>query len=146
MNTQDAVVHLTANFSLIRVGTAEDGSPEYDYATPIQFTACVLDDERLTLIHPFADLDSDLPPDLERRLLEANLNGAGTGAGQIGRHPTLGLALIEVLDCEPLHIASFQKRFVDFMMHAEFLGSEVIPELLQERSVDSDDMAQAIRG
>lgn len=146
MNTQDAVVHLTANFSLIRSGVTEDGAPEYDYETPIAFTACVIDENLLMLVHPLSISEEALTPDLERRLLEANLNGIGTGAGQIGRHDVLGLSLIEVIDCEPLYITSFQKRFVEFMMHAEYLDHEVMPGLLADRLAEDDDLAHAIRG
>ena len=132
MFATDAIAELTTHFRLDRVGMDAEGNTDYDFASGFAFTATELDDTRLRLIAVLPGLDGRLPAGVKRRLLESSINGAETGAGQIGRHPTLGIALIEVVDCGPLTVEEFRLRMVDFMLHAEYWRSDGVDRLLAE--------------
>lgn len=132
MFATDAIAELTAHFRLDRVGQDADGNTEYDFDSGFAFAATELDDTRLQLIAALPGLEGRLPAEVKRRLLEAGINGVETGAGQIGRHPTLGIAVIEVVDCGPLTVEDFRRRMVDFMLHAEYWRSDGIDRLLSE--------------
>ena len=132
MFATDAIAELTTHFRLDRVGMDGAENAEYDFDSGFAFTAVELDDTRVQLIAPIPGLEGRLAPEVRRRLLEASINGVETGPGQIGRHPTLGIALIEVVDCGPLTLEDFRLRMVDFMLYAEYWRSEGLDRLLAE--------------
>jgi hypothetical protein len=139
MFATDAIAELTAHFRLDRVGMVADGNAEYDFDNGFAFTATELDDTRLQLVAVLPGLDGRLSPEVRRRLLEASVNGVETGPGRIGRHPTLGIALIEALDCGPLTVEDFRLRVVDFMLHAEYWRSEGVARILSEAAPPPSD-------
>jgi len=132
MLATEAITELSAHFRLDRAGADPDGNLDYDFDRGFTFTATILDDTHLQLTAPLPDLPDPPPAALARRLLEAGLNGAETGAGAIGRHPALGLALIEVVECGPLDLDAFRLRLVDFMLHAEYWRSEWVARVQAE--------------
>lgn len=132
MLATDAIAELAAHFRLDRVGMGPDDAAEYDFDNGFRFTLAELDETRVKLIAVLPGLDGRLAAEVKRRLIEACVNGAETGAGQIGRHPTLGIALIEVVDCGPLTVEGFRGRMVDFMLHAEYWRSEGVARVQAE--------------
>ena len=122
MNASDALDILLQTFPIVREGLSLDGSPEYDFAGDFPFVAAEVGDNHVRLTVPLPDLHRALQsnPALARRLLSGMVQGAETGAGQIGVHPTLGTALIEVIDCRLLDRSDFQLRFVNFSLYAEY--------------------------
>lgn len=132
MFATDAIDHLIAHFDLLAAGPDPQGNPTYDFTGKFTFTATELDPTHLQLAADLPDLNGVDRPALTRRLLEASVQGAETGAGQIGLHPTLGMALIQTLDTTPLDLALFEMRFVDFSLYAEYWRIEGAARVLAE--------------
>ncbi len=126
MNASDALDILLQTFPIQRAGLSIDGYPEYDFAGDFPFVAAEASETEVRLTMPLPALSTALAekPALARRLLSGMVQGAETGAGQIGIHPTLGAALIEVIDCAGLEPTDFQMRFVNFSLYAEYWRSE----------------------
>lgn len=131
MLATDAIALLLAAFETERVGTDGDGAPEYDLNAGFPFVATEIGDTLLRLTAPLPDLAPLLRdrPGTALRLLAATLQGVETGAGQIGIHPALGPALIEVIDTATLDDDGMRLRFVDFSLHVEYWRIEALPGL-----------------
>lgn len=124
MTSQDAISHFLAHFSLIRAGADAAGNLEYDFDSPFHFVATELSDDLLQLAAPLPEIDALRSAGVDRLLLESGLQGASTGAGQIGLHPVLGLSLVEVIDCSQIGIDDLELRFVEFSLFAETWRTE----------------------
>ena len=132
MTSDDALTLLLANFQLQRSGLDADENEEFDLEGAFQFSVAVVDDHtlRLSLALP-GDADS-LKDATLRRLLEGNMLGAETGAGQIAIHPGLGLALVETIDLAGLSEDALKLRLVNFMLYGEYWLSEGLADVLAE--------------
>lgn len=139
MNASDALDILLQTFPIDRAGLSIDGYPEYDFAGDFPFVAAEAGENHLRLTMPLAALNGALAekPGLARRLLSGMVQGAETGAGQIGIHPTLGAALIEVIDCTGLEPTDFQMRFVNFSLYAEYWRTEGERAVIDSASASS---------
>jgi len=130
MNAADTIAHLMDHFTLVRTGADPEGALEYDFEGNFEFTATEVDETTLRLTAAMPDLNGVSTLGISQALLASNLQGVETGAGQIGLHPTLGLGLIEVIDCATTDMDGFEQRFVNFALYAEYWRSERTPELL----------------
>lgn len=136
MQATDALTYLLGHLDLTAMHTDPEGRAEYHFATPFPLVLTPLDATTLALFAPF-----DLPEGLRRevllpRLLEANLQGAETGAAAVclDAHGRPGLR--DVMPLDGMSLAALQLRFVDFCLYFEFWRGTRLPALVAECAPD----------
>jgi len=130
MTADDVLALLQRHFTVTRLGETREGLLEMDFATPLEVIALCEEDRLVRLIHPLG-VASPLAEDALRGFLQACLQGVETGMGQIALHPVHGPALVELVELSAdMTVEDFQRRFVDFSLHAEYWQAEGVDCIL----------------
>ena len=138
MQTIDAINYLTAALPVSGAGVDQQGNPVFDLEGSFPFTLTEISDSCVRL-SAVLDNAGNIGADQQKRLLETGYLGLETGSCAIALDPmgTGALALTDMVHVTGMDADGLEARVVDFILYAEYLKTELIPQSLAKQ-VDDD--------